>query len=399
MNICFINSDFPNPTIGGVERVTHELATAFASLGHRVDILLIDEHIVYDNIKLAYNCHLLPEPGIWGSEKNAKAFFQLQIEHHIQVVVIQSNKYQAIQLVEQGLLEGVKVVSVFHTAPIYNRVCLGDVLVPRIWKYGWLHTVIRLPYHLGRYYYNRYTAYSWEREKLQYMVKLSDRFVTLSPRFISPLIKFLKNVDKKKICAIPNPVTKRCVADIELHQKENIILWVGRMDFTPKRVDRVIKIWEKISDSHPDWRLEMIGDGDAKEVLKNYCINHNVSRINFTGRIDPVPYYKKAKILFMTSSYEGWGVVLTEAMSYGCVPIAYDSYDSLHDIICHNENGLIVPAYKKATFCREVEKLMIDEKRRRSLAKNCIHILKKYSLASIVSKWETLFYDIIQEIV
>lgn len=115
MNISFINSFYPSPIVGGVERVTHDLATALSAKGHNVDVMILEGTLPHDKNQ-NYDCHLVPEPGYWGAEKNSEAFRRLLNEHQIQIVVVQSEKFPAIELVESGISCGVKVVSVFHIA-------------------------------------------------------------------------------------------------------------------------------------------------------------------------------------------------------------------------------------------------------------------------------------------
>ena len=58
---------------------------------------------------------------------------------------------------------------------------------------------------------------------------------------------------------------------------------------------------------------------------------------------NPEPYYNEASIFMMTSSFEGWGLTLTEAQQYGCVPLAFRSFASLTDIITDKVNGFAIP--------------------------------------------------------
>lgn len=394
MNICFVNSSFPSPTVGGVERVTHDLATALSAKGHRVDIVII-EGTLPQGVDQAYTCHLVPEPGYWGSIKNSEAFRNLLREHQIQVIVVQSEKLPAIELVESCLDCCVKVVSVFHTAPFCDCGRWNDKIVPEIWRHGKVVTILKSPYHYFRYIINRHISCSWGRMKLQRQYKISDKFITLSVLFHPRLIEFLKIDDPSKFGAIPNPVPSCCVTEEEIAYKENIILWVGRMNFCQKRPDRMIQIWERIAFFHTDWKLVMIGDGDAKDILEKYCKRHQVPRVLFTGKVDPYPYYKKAKLLCMTSSWEGWGLVLTEGMSFGCVPIAYNSYESLKDIISNNENGIMVPAYDKKTFINELNRLINNDEYRCHLAINGLKSIKRYELDAVVCQWENLFKQLL----
>lgn len=58
-----------------------------------------------------------------------------------------------------------------------------------------------------------------------------------------------------------------------------------------------------------------------------------MERVVFTGWQDPESFYRDASILCLTSDFEGWGMVLTEAMTFGAVPVAFNSYAAITDII------------------------------------------------------------------
>ena len=78
-------------------------------------------------------------------------------------------------------------------------------------------------------------------------------------------------------------------------------------------------------------------------------------------------------------------------MSFGCVPIAYNSYDSLKDIISNKENGIMVPAYDKKTFINELNRLINNDEYRCHLAINGLKSIKRYELDAVVCQWEKLF--------
>lgn len=56
----------------------------------------------------------------------------------------------------------------------------------------------------------------------------------------------------------------------------------------------------------------------------------------------------------MTSTFEGFGLVLVEAMQHGCVPIAFDSYPAVRDIISHGENGILIPPFQEEDYSNAI---------------------------------------------
>lgn len=112
------------------------------------------------------------------------------------------------------------------------------------------------------------------------------------------------------------------------------------------------------------------------------------------GYKNPLPYYKHASIFVMTSAYEGWGMTLVEAQQNGVVPIAMDSYSSLHDIIQNNINGIIVGDNDMESFYRELVVIMKDSLRRNMMANEGLKSCERYKVSIIVDKWEKIFKEL-----
>ena len=117
-----------------------------------------------------------------------------------------------------------------------------------------------------------------------------------------------------------------------------------------KKPYRVLYAWQQIQVHLSDWELLLVGDGPWLDRLKQLSLKLKLKRVQFCGFQDPMPFYQKASILWMTSNFEGWGLVLTEAMQFGCVPIAFNSFGSISDIIDNNQSGCLVPPFNIRQF-------------------------------------------------
>ena len=95
----------------------------------------------------------------------------------------------------------------------------------------------------------------------------------------------------------------------------------------------------------------------------------------------------KLLFLLMTSSFEGWGLTLTEAQQYGCVPLAFHSFASLTDIITDKVNGFAIPNDDISLYIKQMKLLMTDEKLRKSMSANAIESSKQFSIEIIIKKW------------
>lgn len=185
----------------------------------------------------------------------------------------------------------------------------------------------------------------------------------------------------------------------ELKEKE--LIYVGRIDLFQKRVERVIETWTLLEDKHPDWRLTIVGDGPERQNVEQLAKDKGLKRISFEGFQSPVDYYKRASLLILTSEFEGFPLVLAEAMSFGVVPTVYDSYPAVHDIICNGENGMIVEPvggnFSAESMANCLSELMADDDKREAMALSAIKTAKEdYSIDAIYAQWMEVFNEIIK---
>lgn len=225
--------------------------------------------------------------------------------------------------------------------------------------------------------------------------KLSDKYIFLSDSFLREYLNLTTiKFNMNRVGAIPNPLTYNYYYDMDKYDtKEKEVLFVGRIYEYHKRLTYILRIWRKIEDmpEFDEWKLTIVGDGPDLQSTKNLADDLNLKRVTFEGFKNPRPYYERASIFMMTSAFEGFGMTLVEAQQYGVVPMAMDSYKSLHDIINDAENGIIIPDNNIDEYVGKLMFLMRDNISRKNLARNGLSSCHKFSVDTIVSRWETLF--------
>ena len=226
------------------------------------------------------------------------------------------------------------------------------------------------------------------RHKLLEAYRGSDRVMLLSENYI-PLFEThvgLKDVEHKLV-AINNPSLELMRV---IREKEKRVLWCGRVEFGMKRVDRMMRIWKRVSQKFPEWELDVIGSGDI-EFFRVLAKRKGVDRINIVGFANPQEYYDRAAILCMTSSTEGLPMVLIEAQSNGVVPMTYNSYASATDIINDGENGFLVKAFDEDEYVEKLSLLIKDEQKRKEMSERGLIKIKDFAVDKIAQKWLNLF--------
>jgi len=219
-------------------------------------------------------------------------------------------------------------------------------------------------------------------------VLLSDKFKY--ELFI--LDPFLSKYNEK-IVAINNPFSKPDI-NINTLKKENIILFVGRLNIMQKRIDLLLEIWLKLNKKLSDWQFWVVGDGPERLFMENFCKDNDMINVKFFGKRKPDEFYKRAKILHFTSAYEGFGNVLVEAQSYGCVPILFNSYSSAEDIVTHNENGILITPFDIDEFVDKTLELISNPLKLEEMKFNAFNSIDKFSYDKTYKKWEILLDNI-----
>lgn len=231
------------------------------------------------------------------------------------------------------------------------------------------------------------------RSRMKLSYSLFDRIVVLSQHYVKDYIDILNiKGTENRIVAIPNAKGKyENVMPIQEKQKQ--ILFVGRLS-KEKAVSRLLYIWKKVMDILPDWNMLIVGDGPEKNRLELLAIDLGLCRIEFCGFQDSIPYINKASILCLASNFEGFPLVFIEAMSLGTIPIGFDSFSAIHDMIDDGKNGCIIPAFDLDKYAEVLIMLAQEPQLRWEMAREAQMKVKRYEVANIASLWYNLFKEL-----
>ena len=375
-NILFLMGTYPS--YGGVEIVSTTLANQFIEDGHQVTIASYKQPLnEATRLNLSDQCNLLFLSNPVLSIKNIKKFREYILSHQIEVLINQWVVPFYATMVWKIATHGTncQVYSVHHNPPDTN---MRIQSLKRQIESG-------KGYLKGLYYLVREIS----RLSLAFCIKNSHQFILLSPSFITIAQKFSRVKLPTKFLAIPNPIPMS-VSDEDV-SKEKEIIYVGRIEYNQKRTDRVVDIWRELEPRYPDWKLTIVGDGDDKDDLEKRIHEYGLKRVEITGFVNPIKYYKRASILLLTSEYEGFGLVVAEAMSHGVVPVVYNSFETAHDLVTDGYNGaLIEKPFSVSGFVERVQELMNKPEYLNKLSKNSRIVSVDHSIDKLANKWYQL---------
>lgn len=221
-----------------------------------------------------------------------------------------------------------------------------------------------------------------------FLIKFYDRVILLSK-------ESLQEWNIKNAIVIPNSVDKYSKNVSDLSSRKIIV--IARHSYE-KGIDRLLPIWQKITKKHPNWILEIYGNG----LLTNEIISQiNLLKIsNSVQLLNPIKNisekYIESSIYLMTSRQEGLPMVLIEAMNFGLPCVAYDCPVGPRSVLTNNENGFLIQNDCEDDFVEAVCQLIVNKKLRIEMGEKAKINSEKYQLEPIMKRWDVLFKSAIE---
>jgi len=295
-----------------------------------------------------------------------------------------------------GVTENIKTVSVYHCCPSIMFSDLKDRFAYSWFRFREYNKFVPLLFDVLTMPLRYLNVIRKTQRYLRSFFVYSHDLVLVSNKLRAEYVKLSALSDSDRIKVIPNPILP-VKYSFYPEKKENLIVVVSRHVWFQKRLDRIIRVWKKIMGNFEDWQLVILGDGVARQDYMHLAKSLQTKRLSFVGSQDPIDYYKKAKILCMSSSSESFGLVLAEAQQFGCVPIAYRSYSSLDDIIEDGKTGFAVRPFDEDEYIEKLTRLMSDDSLRECMALQGMQSVKKFRVEEIGKQWMGLFSSLIND--
>lgn len=364
MKIAFFIDNLNNK--GGTERVTTVIANS------------LSKRKIIDSIS------------ILSINKGTKPAFK--VDSSIKLFSLRCEKYNS--LVKRFMVPKLlKKIIVNEKIDILICVNVGIyIYAKKLQKKGYCKTIVWEHFN----YYNQHT---WrDKLKKENAAKLANAFIVLSNSDLENYKRNIRNI--RNIKRIYNPLTVAVANSLDKHQtREKKVIAVGRL-VTQKGFDILIDVW-KIVEENPvsnDWSLEIYGDGPEKYRLTQKIKDLKLKSIHINNfNADIVNEYKKSSIFVFSSRYEGFGLVLVEALANGVPAVSFDIKEGPNEIITNNVNGYLIPPFDKKKMAEKLLSLMKNNKKLLDFQENSTYGLEKFSKNVIVHDWEQLLGDVFEQ--
>ncbi|MBQ0019203.1 MAG: glycosyltransferase family 4 protein [Bacteroidales bacterium] len=195
--------------------------------------------------------------------------------------------------------------------------------------------------------------------------------------------------DAKEGVVIPNAVAFYPNESSTLNRKRCIT--VGR--FTEQKgYDLLIQAWSLVAKKHPDWVIDCYGQGDKshfQKLIEEQGLQQQVRLHEASATI--MQEYLDSSIYVMSSRFEGFGLVLVEAMACGVPCVSFDCPHGPSDIITDGEDGLLVKHLDVEALAQSICKMIENEEMRKAMGAAAKRNVARYKEECIMQRWEELF--------
>lgn len=359
MKICFISGVISRS--GGTERVGIMIANELARRGYDVSILSFwNQGIPFFECHDSINIHYLLNPKTEGKLYRTYVYPILKMR-----AFMKKHKFDVVIDIDTALsyytLRAIKGINIKHIA----------------WEhFNYLHTIKDK---------KRLSA-------IKMIKKSSDQLVVLTQKDYQFHLK-KENFIKEKIRYIynPTPFEGKHVSD----RNEKMFLAVGRLT-DQKGFDLMLEAWKNVEPMLEDWKLVIVGSGEDEEKLTNIINNNCLKRVELIQSTNNIEsWYDRASIYVMSSRYEGFPMVLLEAMAKGLPIISFDCVTGPNELIQNLKTGVLVEDKNTSELAKVMIELASDRKRQDIYSIESEKNVKKFYISNIVDNWEKLFNELV----
>lgn len=387
MNILFLSFIPVIPHFGGIQRVTDLLSSEFASRGYNVHYLYYE----YRTLPVGY-VPKFPQYYLKTDHRNEDDYLRewknYLCVNNIDLILNQNSDIVSCQLLSV-VPEKIKKITVNHLQPYsgfeYQRIIQLHSMPSSIKGHIYRLIGILFPTLINR------IELSSQSNRIKRAIAVSDKYCVLSQKYIDRIAKYDSSIDISNCIAISNPIVND--GRFTQENKQNIVLYVGRLVNNPKNLLSLLRTWKYIQ-KQKDWTLLIVGDGPDRQTLENYCFKHKLKNVRFEGNQSDVSrYYKVASFVCVVSFHESWAMSLVEGMSYGAIPVAFNSYEAAATIIDDNISGLLITPFKYKEMANRIIHIINNPNEKFRMMENAYVKANQFSVNRIVDQWEKILKD------
>lgn len=171
------------------------------------------------------------------------------------------------------------------------------------------------------------------------------------------------------------------------------VIAVGRLEWQ-KGFDRLIEAWQTVEQRHPDWSLTIFGSGTLEGDLQRLIMDRSLKTVSihpFTPTI--ADEYGQSAVFALSSRFEGFGLVLLEAMQAGLPCVTFDCPFGPSDVVKDGKNGFVVPDGDVERFAECLLRLIEDQELRQQFSAASVERARVFDVDTVMQQWKDLLEE------
>lgn len=366
--------------LGGIQNITITKANGLAQIGHQVWIIVTDNkysplHPVDPKVQVI-NLDINYFEDDWKSKFYVIKSILIKRKKHKKAIAKVLNDINPDVIISTGTSEKNFLPNIrLNSTPIFIREIHNQKGYRLLHARSLFEKIMAI---IGNWY-----DYSWNINKYDQIVILTNEDKELNWK------------NNSKVSVISNPVTfDTNIKTAPLTNKK--IITAGRLVYQ-KNHKSLINAWKIVDQKHPDWQLEIWGDGALKNELSKQIntlgLNNKVLLMGYTN--DIISRMLQASGCVLSSLYEGISLVLIEAMSCGLPIVSYACQCGPKDLIEHGKNGFLCEVNDETKLAEYICSIIADDKLRIRMGQASKKKSEEFRIEKIATQWINLFQTLI----
>lgn len=359
--------------LGGVQRVTHNLAMMLHERGHRVTVVGI-QHFAepHDYGERPYRWLVLneePEPA-----PPKEAGLRSRLDPRARAA------QQAHDRVRQSAVD--------RLSALFAEVEDGVVVCMQIWSMNWVGPADTSHLHVIGMSHESFdaTLASTRWERVQQWYRDVDLLLLLTEHDAARFeLEGFNNVG-----VMHNSLSFYPDRSSDLSAK--VVVAAGRLA-PEKGYDRLVEAFSRVAADHPDWVLKVFGTGPLQGRLEKQVASLGLTdRVLLPGLAGSIEAELLSSSVFALSSiHEGLPMALAEGMACGLACVAFDCAPGVREMVTDGVDGIVVPPRNVPALADGLARLMGDEALRRSYGAAARESIKRFAPDQVLGQWEAVF--------